>query len=334
MSETASERLARLLALVPWLRAHDGITIEQAAAHFGVSEEQLTTDLWQLIVCGIPGYGPDQLVDIQFWDDDRIHVLDPVALEQPLRLTPEEVSALHMGLRVLAQVPGSHDVRAIVTAMAKLESAGTPPIPMDIGAPEDPEIVAILHAAMAEDQRVEIDYAPGDRDRVETRRIAPHASYTVDGVVYLQAWCERAEDIRTFRLDRVHAARPVSRDSTDGSDSQEVSRPESRAEDRSARAPLGRPAPAGLATALVRIAPQAAWVVDTEPVTVVEAAISPPGGDPSDQDANTITATIDYASSDWLVRWVLGFGGAITVLEPAEIRQAVVEAARQRRMAG
>lgn len=330
MNETASERLARLLALVPWLRAHDGITIQQAAAHFGVSEEQLTTDLWQLIVCGIPGYGPDQLVDIQFWDDDRIHVLDPVALEQPLRLTAEEVSALHMGLRVLAQIPGSHDGRAIVTAMAKLESAGTPPIPMDIGAPEDPEIVAVLHRAMVDDLTVEIDYAPGDRDRVETRRIEPHASYTVDGVVYLKAWCERAEDIRTFRLDRVHAARAVTRDSTGGG----AHRLENQHKSPPADVPLGRPAPAGLATALLRIGPQAAWVVDTEPVTVIDEAASAAGRDASNQVSNGITASIDYASVDWLVRWVLGFGGAITVLEPAEIRQAVAEAARERRRAG
>jgi proteasome accessory factor C len=107
MSETSTERLARLLALVPWLRANDGITIEQAAEHFGVSADQLTTDLWQLIVCGIPGYGPDQLVDIQFWDDDRIHVIDAIALDRPLRLTGEEVAALHVALRVLAQVPGN-----------------------------------------------------------------------------------------------------------------------------------------------------------------------------------------------------------------------------------
>ncbi|MGA0210218.1 MAG: WYL domain-containing protein, partial [Candidatus Nanopelagicales bacterium] len=85
------------------------------------------------------------------------------------------------------------------------------------------------------------------------------------------------------------------------------------------------PAPTGLATALLLIRPQAAWVVDTEPVAVVEAAASARDGDSVEPASNGITATIDYASVDWLVRWVLGFGGAITVLEPAEIRQAVRE---------
>jgi proteasome accessory factor C len=171
MSETATERLSRLLALVPWLRANDGITIADAAQHFGVSEEQLSTDLWQIIVCGIPGYGPDQLIDIQFWDDDRIHVLNPVALEQAMHLTPEEITALHLGLRVLAQVPGEHDQRALVSAMVKLEAATQTEMPVDIQMSERPDIVALVGEAIRTGADLEIDYASGDEDRVETRRL-------------------------------------------------------------------------------------------------------------------------------------------------------------------
>jgi proteasome accessory factor C len=61
---TSAERLSRMLSLVPWLTSHDGVTIDDAARHFDVSPEQLEKDLWLLIVCGLPGYGPDQLVDI------------------------------------------------------------------------------------------------------------------------------------------------------------------------------------------------------------------------------------------------------------------------------
>ena len=55
---TSAERLSRMLSLVPWLIAHDGITIDEAARHFGVTPEQLEKDLWLLIVCGLPGSGP------------------------------------------------------------------------------------------------------------------------------------------------------------------------------------------------------------------------------------------------------------------------------------
>ena len=43
------ERLPRLLALVPYLQAHDGVSIAQAAADFAVSEDQLrraALDVW------------------------------------------------------------------------------------------------------------------------------------------------------------------------------------------------------------------------------------------------------------------------------------------------
>ena len=93
MRETASARLSRLLSLVPWLRQHDGVSVAEAAAHFGVTPEELTQDLWLTVCCGLPGHGPDQLIDIQFWDEDAtIHVIDPQTLERPLRFSPGEAS--------------------------------------------------------------------------------------------------------------------------------------------------------------------------------------------------------------------------------------------------
>ena len=87
--DTAASRLSRLLALVPWLTANPGVTVDEAAAHFDVSADQLEKDLFLLICTGRPGHFHDDLVDIQFWDEDRrITVLDPQSLDRPLRLSP------------------------------------------------------------------------------------------------------------------------------------------------------------------------------------------------------------------------------------------------------
>ena len=87
-ADTAASRLSRLLALVPWLSTHQGVTIDEAAAHFGVTPEQLEKDLWLLVCSGRPGHQHDDLVDIQFWDEDRrITVVDPQTLDRPLRLS-------------------------------------------------------------------------------------------------------------------------------------------------------------------------------------------------------------------------------------------------------
>lgn len=307
MSETATERLARLLALVPWLRANDGITIGEAADHFGITPEQLTTDLWQLVVCGIPGYGPDQLVDIQFWDDDVIHVIDAITLDRPLRLTGEEVAALHVALRVLAQIPGSHDASALVSAMAKLEQAGAPPLPMSVDVILDPQIRQAVDSAVANGLWLRIDYASADTDGISTRRIRPSSSYAVDGRIYVQAWCEMAADVRTFRLDRMHVA-------------EVIDPPEGVAVPSGSSAPTPRPEITQVAT--IAIDAQAAWILDTED-------LEPADVEPT-KDGDGLRARIRYASLDWLTRWVLGHGGRVEVLEPQSAREAVRQAAARR----
>ena len=70
----SAERLARLLNLVPYLLARPGIPIAEAAADHGVTERQLREDLELLWVCGLPGYGPGDLIDMAF-DGDTVTVM-------------------------------------------------------------------------------------------------------------------------------------------------------------------------------------------------------------------------------------------------------------------
>ncbi len=69
MSNRLSSRLARLLNLVPYFIANPGISPAEAAEELGVSTTQLMTDLNQLWVCGLPGYGPGDLIDLSFSEE-------------------------------------------------------------------------------------------------------------------------------------------------------------------------------------------------------------------------------------------------------------------------
>jgi len=126
VAEAISERITRLLALVPWLIKRPGITLTQTAEHFGISVEALTKDLWQLVLCGLPGYGPDQLVDIDFWDDDRIWVQDPQTLALPMRISSEEAIALSIALRRMNQIPGVGEKDAINRLIEKMDGLPAP----------------------------------------------------------------------------------------------------------------------------------------------------------------------------------------------------------------
>lgn len=305
MSGTAADRLSRLLALVPWLMARDGVTMTEAAAHFGVSEEQLDLDLWLLVVCGAPGYGPDQLVDIQFWDDGRIHVIDPQTLKHPLRLSQEEALTLLVALRMLAQVPGVEDRNAIVSAAVKLEraaSASDSGREMAIHVTVDPDVTRVFDEALATGREVTIRYASATKDEVTDRTIRPRRLFTTDGVTYLEAFCLSAEALRTFRLDRVLEA-------TLGEPFLLETAADSVGGPSAPRTPLE--------TAVLAVDPSARWIIDVHQATEAAAARS---------DGRSVVR-LPLHSFDWGVRLVLSLRGSATVLEPADLVEAVAGAA-------
>ena len=103
---STAERMTRLLALVPYLQARpDGVRLADAADDFGVTEAQLRRDLDLLWVCGLPGHGPGDLIDLAF-EGDRVRVTFTAGLVRPLRLTTDEAVALIVALRALLDMPG------------------------------------------------------------------------------------------------------------------------------------------------------------------------------------------------------------------------------------
>lgn len=122
MSSSVSARLVRLLNMVPYLKANPRITYDEAAADLGVTRKQLEQDLDQLWMCGLPGYGPGDLIDFEF-SGDTIDVTFSAGIDEPLRLTSPEATGLVMALRALADVPGVVDPEAARSAIAKIESA-------------------------------------------------------------------------------------------------------------------------------------------------------------------------------------------------------------------
>jgi proteasome accessory factor C len=85
MSTGATERLSRLLALVPYLVSRQGVPLSAAAAEFGITEGQLVKDLELLFVCGTPGHLPDDLIDVD-WDDGHVFLTNADPIARPLRL--------------------------------------------------------------------------------------------------------------------------------------------------------------------------------------------------------------------------------------------------------
>lgn len=318
MSETVNERLARLLTLVPWLSARQGITLPEAADHFDISVEQLTRDLWQLVVCGLPGYGPDQLVDIDFWDDDRIWVQDAQTLSAPLRLTPEEGAALSIALRLISQIPGLEYREDIDVLIAKLDEAcGATTDFVQLSPQTNREFRDIIQSAFEANVKITMTYSSGS-DEVTERQVTPIRVFVVDDFMYLEGYCERAEARRIFRLDRILSLavtnEPTTQTPQELDHEPDTSSPETGG--------LGRfdgwidiqDSTTDMPRALVHVNPESAWVAEEPWVEVIS--------------NEPLTISVPYFTDDWLLGWVMSLGGSIQLLEPQQLRDQIAQHAR------
>ncbi len=309
MSSTVAERLPRLLSLVPYLLARPGIPVAEAAADFGVTELQLRRDLELLWMCGLPGYGPGDLVDLSF-AGDTVTVTEDAGMRRPLRLTTAEATALLVALRALGDVPGMVDADAVRRATAKIEHAvgdTGDAAAVAVGLTEQEETTtAAVRKALEHGRAVRIRYYTASRDAVGERTVDPMRLLLVEGRGYLEAWCRTAEAVRLFRLDRVEDLTELTEPA--------VLPPHARPTDVSAG--LFRPAPDQLEAVLL-LDPAARWVAEYYPVDEVV-----------ERSGGTAEVRMRYADNAWIVRLVLGLGGHARVLAPAELAATVLNRAR------
>ena len=82
-------RTARLLDLVPYLNTHQGISLKDLAQHFDVSPSQMSADLTTLWMCGLPGYTPLELMDLEF-ESGYVSIRNAETLSKPRSITFQE----------------------------------------------------------------------------------------------------------------------------------------------------------------------------------------------------------------------------------------------------
>ncbi|BBY42238.1 protein pafC [Mycolicibacterium celeriflavum] len=305
---TVSTRLVRLLNMVPYFQANPRITYAEAASDLGVTVNQLRDDLNQLWMCGLPGYGPGDLIDFEF-SGDTIEVTFTAGIDHPLRLTSPEATGVLVALRALADIPGMVDPEAARSAIAKIESAagtvGHGGTAVDEPAPVESEAAAAVRQAVRDGRALSIEYYSASHDMLTSRAVDPIRVVLVGDHSYLEAWCRSAEGVRLFRFDRIVDAQVLD----------EPSAPPPPAVQAEPDTSLFDADPS-LPSATLLIDRSAAWMFDYYPLRVIREL---PDG--------AWEAAMTYASDDWMARFVLGFGSAVRVLEPAELAARVRDSA-------
>lgn len=208
--QSATARLARLLALVPYVLTHQGVSFHEAAREFGITEDQLKDDLNLIFVSGLPGYSHLELIDVVM-DHDMIQIRNADVIAKPMRLAPDEALALLLGLQLLEPIAGDE----VASLREKISQSTTTPlgeVADRIAVIDEVNPVgAIVQDALSKQRRLLLDYYVPSRDEVTEREVDPLRVDVVDGHTYLIAYCRLSEAVRHFRLDRILSAKIVDR---------------------------------------------------------------------------------------------------------------------------
>lgn len=286
--ESGLARTARLLDLVPYLTTHQGIAISELAKTFNTTVKEITDDLNTLWMCGLPGYTPLELIDLEF-ESGFVSIRNAETLAAPRALDRAEALSIYMGLDLLsAELGGSNSslVSEISNLQEQLRSQLISAPQVQIEASLASELRALILRAIRRRGWLEITYHSAANDQVTKRQVAPYELSQSGSHEYLQGYCDNAKAIRNFRADRIVAVSEIA----------------------------DQLWPSNLVTANdeaidyeVKVHAASRQVLEVLPQI----------------SANSTTATIQGYSAPWISRAILSLAGQVEAIAPTEIRAAV-----------
>lgn len=203
-------RLFRLFQLLDELRLRRvAIPARVLAQDMGISLRTLYRDIADLQAMGAPIRGEGGVG----------YMIEPGYFMPSLRLGEEELSAVALGLRLVAARTDNGMSDAARRAAAKIASAVGEDARrdfLDSAFEVGPSSIAntphlsMLRLAIQQREVLEVDYV-SLADRVSTRLARPLGLTVFDSAWLLTIWCETAEDFRHLRVDRITGIRHTAR---------------------------------------------------------------------------------------------------------------------------
>ena len=295
MTESAISRTARALDLIPFLLENQGISVAELANEFGISELQILEDLNLLFVCGLPGYSPLELIDMNF-EDGFVTVSDPQVLDKPRKLTKPELTTLLVSLEVMKSVASVEIRSELANLQMKLQNVLRIKSSIDILVvdPDEPKLQEIL-LAIDKGSALDIYYLSAHSDKEAWRVVIPTRVYVEGKQTYVNAWCNTSQGERVFRMDRIIKLRPNELFFEKSHSLASVKQNDSEV--------------------TLFVADTARNFLEENSRVIAKSAIVPGG----------VQLTLSQIDQDWLVRTVAGYGARIQILAPLSIEKAVAE---------
>ena len=204
MVDVAANRALRTMDLIPFILENPGISIENLANQFSVTEKQIEDDLQLVFMCGLPGYTPYELIDLVF-EDGVVSIIDPQVLDKPRRFSKSELVVIVLGLQILGELNNSNSVRAnqikaLSDKIMKLGNSNS--VLINSGQNNSPYVDIVLNA-MSLRKSLIIEYHSMIKDEITNRIILPRYLYFLNGNLYLNALDLDAKADRVFKLNLI-----------------------------------------------------------------------------------------------------------------------------------
>jgi predicted DNA-binding transcriptional regulator YafY len=261
-------RLRRLLAMLDFLAKVGQVPTQEVADRFDMTTDEVVAELELAACCGRPPFSPGELMDI-IVDSNLVTARLP-EMTRPRQLTGAEGVAIAAAARTILAMPGADRDGPLASALSKLDVALGAHAAVEV-ALDVPAHLAEIQAAAEQGRSLDVEYLSTSTDELTERRIDPLVVVSLESRWYVEAWCHRAQGLRTFRVDQFRSV--------------------SDAGPRVVSAPSEVPAPtsfvpsADTTVALVEVGPGAAWLADSIPVvgrettgstTLIAVAVSGP----------------------------------------------------------
>jgi predicted DNA-binding transcriptional regulator YafY len=308
-----SQVTTRLLSLIMLMQRQRTWKAGDLAAELGVSERTVHRYLSNLDEMGIPIYserGPYGGFGLL-----RGYRLPPMVF------SAEEATVLYMGAQLVSELWGQTYHDAVTGATAKLDNVLPDELRQEVARqrrnlhvggltaldyrPWGPTI-HLLRRCIAERRCVHLTYH-GLRQEETERCVEPYALTLQWGMFYLVARCQLRQALRTFRVDRISAA-------TAGEGRYTIPA------DFDLHAYLRRSMSTEERALTIRVALEPALVQMVREQHGHWMALS------EGEDGGAV-AQFQAARLEWATGWVLSLGAQTRVLEPAELAEAVRQAA-------
>lgn len=310
-------KLNQVLLLIASIEKEPGITKQKLSRKFGIPESELDDILDMIWCCGLPGYTPYDLIEV-IREGERVWIKSADFFKRPVRLSLSEAFAIVLGTDLLDSLGFQENpsLRGAVKKVKEVLSADShlkldelsSRVRMRLEPAWYRDVLLKVREAIGKRLAVEVTYYTRGRGETTRRKIDPYFLSWSGGQHYLVGYCHMRKCERIFRLENIRDLRLTK----DKFDVRTNFNPE-----KYARGAVYVEAPQDTPVKLLFQPSIATWIAEKWSQEQIDR-----------RKDGSVILSLKSSNLAWLAKELLEYGDQVKVLEPPELKEALLEKAR------